>query len=337
MVVISGASGFIGRPLALRARSFFETSDVDCLAWDTDHDYERKGQDWLRAAGIPFVRTDLVSGRGLEKLTKAPKIVFHLAASTYTSMSDHRCNDIGTQNFIKALEPLNSSSHVLFTSTIAVTDNRPDYRQPLTEETPVFSLPSTAYGLSKLRAEEWLKERARMQGFSLTILRLSTVYGSGPRPTSLFDEMKKHVLCGSLVGRVNWPGLTGFVHVGDVVEVLLRFSQKPPKFGETATYILHTESRTLAKVSELLHRELRLPYRPVKLPRILWKTASMVGRRKRALSKILPSQIYSVVWRGSLIVDHVFWCDTDKVSRTLPDWRPRSLEATIAETLEPLK
>ena len=252
-------------------------------------------------------------------------------------MSDHRCNDIGTQNFIRALEPLNSGSHVLFTSSIAVTDNRPDYTQPLTEETPVFSLPSTAYGLTKLRAEEWLKEQARTKGFSLTILRLSTVYGRGPRPTSLFDEMKKHVLRGSLIGRVSWPGLTGFIHVDDVVEALLRFSQKPPKPSETETYILHTESHSLAKVSELLHRELRISYRPVNLPRILWKMASMVGKRKRVLTKILPIRVYSVVWRGSLILDHVLWCDTDKVARTLPGWSPRSLEATIAETLEPLE
>ena len=337
MIVLSGASGFVGRRLALRAKSKYGSADLTCLVWDSPHAYEQQGQAFLGRAGVSFLPVDLVTGQGLSRLARRPKIVYHLAANTFTATRDHRCNDLGTQHLIQALGPLGPDCHVLFTSSVAVMDHRSEYSQPLTEETPLYSTPCTPYGRSKLRAEEWLRDRAEKEGFSLTILRLVTVYGSGPRPTSIFYELQKQVRAGALLTRVNWPGLTGFVHADDAVEALERLSERPPPPGASETYLVQTEAQALATVSAWLHRALDIPYRPVSLPPIFWRIGSWVGRRKKWLEKALPLRLYNLLWRGSLLVDHVFWCQTDKLAQALPGWKPRLLEQTIHETLEPME
>ena len=332
--MLTGASGFIGRRLAARLAG--DPRGTLNLVHAGGSAYERAGQDWLRARGIPFRAVDLVSGRGLDGLPRSPSIVFHLAASTDTATTDHRCNDLGTRNLIEALGPWTGSAHVLFTSSLAVTDSRADYSRPLAEGVDAARPPRSAYGRAKLEAEAWLEARAKADGFSLTILRLSTVYGSGPRPTSLFDALQRYVRRGSLIGRLDWPGLTGFVHVDDVVEALLRLAEIPPAAGSSATYLVHAESATLARVSELLHGKLGVPYRPVRLPRPLWGACAALTRRAGALEHGLPARVYNALWRAGLVVDNVFWCETDKLERALPGWKPRRLGDAIADTLSPL-
>jgi nucleoside-diphosphate-sugar epimerase len=334
-IVLTGASGFIGRRLAARLAG--DPRGTLNLVHAGGSAYEQDGQDWLRARGIPFRAVDLVSGRGLEDLPRRPSILFHLAASTDTATTDHRCNDLGTRNLIEALGPWTGGGHVLFTSSLAVTDSRADYSRPLAEGVDGARPPRSAYGRAKLAAEAWLGERARIDGFSLTILRLATVYGSGPRPTSLFDVLQRHVRRRSLIGRLDWPGRTGFVHVDDVVEALVRLAERPPRVGETETYIVHAESVTLARVSELLHGKLGVPYRPVRLPRPLWGACAALTRRAGVLERRLPLRLYNSMWRAGLVVDNVFWCDTDKLERALPGWKPRHLEDAIADTLAPLE
>lgn len=336
MILLTGASGFIGRRLAERIRAEFGTSDLTCLAADLPSAYEQDSQRLLRQAGISFLETDLRTGKGLEAVPRRPRLVFHLASNTFTFDTDYRCNDLGTRNLYEAIGPLGLESHVLFTSSVAVMDRRSDYSRPLTEATPVIGPPSTPYGRSKLRAEEWLKERAKEDGFALTILRLVTVYGDGPRPTSFFFELKKLVLRQAFLARLNWPGLTGFVHVADVAEVLTRLAGMPPKPGQSETYFVQAESLTFATVSEWLHQALEVPYRAVHLPRTVWRLGALVARNKELLAKVLPNRIYNAVWRGSLLLENVFWCQTDKLTRALPDWKPRLLKDTIRETLVPL-
>ena len=336
MILLTGASGFIGRRLAERLRAEFGTTDLTCLAGDLPSAYEQDSQRLLRAAGIPYLETDLRTGKGLEAVPRRPKLVFHLAANTFTFDTDYRCNDLGTRKLYEAVGPLGPECHLLFTSSVAVADRRADYARPLTEATPMIGPPSTPYGRSKLRAEEWLKERAKVDGFALTILRLVTVYGDGPRPTSFFYELKKLVQRQARLARLDWPGFTGFVHVADAADALMRLARLPPRPGEWETYFVQAEAHTFATVSEWLHQSLGVPYRPLHLPRTLWRFGAFVARNKEVLARVLPNRVYNAIWRGSLLLENVFWCQTDKLARALPDWKPRRLKDTIQETLVPL-
>src|SRR5437867_11094724 len=130
LVVITGASGFVGRRFGPLAAAHFPGADLLCYAGQENSDYERTGKNALTQNKIPFAEADFVSGRGLMNLKKQPRFVFHLAANSATWQRDHRCNDVGTRNLIGSLKGLAQGSHVLFTSSIAVVDMRRNYSAP---------------------------------------------------------------------------------------------------------------------------------------------------------------------------------------------------------------
>ena len=123
--MISGASGFIGRQLALRLRSVSPAMRLSCLFKDDEDAFCRGGAGLLVSDGIQSIPVDLSLGAGLDALEK-PAVLFHLAANTHTWESDHSCNDKGTENLMRALQPLGPMNHIVFTSTTAVMDNRND-------------------------------------------------------------------------------------------------------------------------------------------------------------------------------------------------------------------
>lgn len=76
-----------------------------------------------------------------------------------------------------------------------------------------------AYGLDKLGAEELLCERQSEQGYRLSIVRPTYVYGSGNnlyREAYLFDRLER----GLAIPLPNSAARTQFVQVSDLVEVL---------------------------------------------------------------------------------------------------------------------
>src|SRR5213082_2029227 len=102
--------------------------------------------------------------------------------------------------------------------------------------TPTCRRPFTEYGLSKVRAEEWLRPEGGRRGIALTILRPVTVYGPGCRPNTVQGVLKHGVLRRSFLSRVQWPGQTGFIHVEDLAGVLLALVESAPPAGHAETY-----------------------------------------------------------------------------------------------------
>src|SRR5204863_574726 len=129
--------------------------------------FGQRGEKFLRSLGIQPLPTELVSGLGLSGL-RSPDVLFHLASNTHTWERNHDCNDIGTENLIRALQGLGPQNHVVFKSTVAVMDNRADLNRPLRSDLPINRPPFSRYGITKLRAEEFLKAEARNQGFRLS-------------------------------------------------------------------------------------------------------------------------------------------------------------------------
>ncbi len=277
-----------------------------------------------------MIPTDLREQSGIGPLPK-PNLLFHLAGNTHTWERNHECNDLGTENLIRTLEPLGANGHVVFTSTTAVMDNRDDLEKPLAASPLVGLQPFSRYGQSKLRAEEFLRTEARQKGFRLSIVRLCTVYGPQPRPNTLFDVLGREVAKGSFASRLNWPGLTSFIYVDDVVSCLMEIGDNPPKPGEVNTYLLATESRTLADVSRLLYYVRGLAYRMVALPKVAWNVLRNAHRLCRWGASSVPIRLYNSLWRFNMVVNPVFHCDTSLMGNWFPDLRPKLMVDTIHE------
>jgi nucleoside-diphosphate-sugar epimerase len=328
-LIISGASGFIGRRLATRLKSSRPSTDLHCLVKKGEDDFGRSGVECLLSRSMLPVPTDLVHGTGLEHLPK-PDVLFHLAANTHTWERDHGCNDLGTENLLRALGPLGPANHVVFTSTTAVMDNR-RLGEPLGPLPLIEQRPFSHYGQTKLRAEEFLRTEAVRQRFPLSIVRLCTVYGPQPRPNTLFDILKQEVAKRTIASRLDWPALTSFIHVDDVVSCLIGLKHNPPPAGETRTYLLATESKTLAQVSRMLYRAQGLVYGMISLPKAVWSLLSNVHRLCRWGAGSLPAPFYNCLWRFNMVVNPVFHCDTSLMGEWFPRLKPKLLVDCINE------
>ena len=105
MIVVSGATGFIGRRVVGELVKKNRPEGILCLVWKKNNHREQAGRKWLRRVGVKLKEIDLLDKRSLTDLPQSPRLVFHLAATTDTALADHSCNDIGTINLVEALGP----------------------------------------------------------------------------------------------------------------------------------------------------------------------------------------------------------------------------------------
>src|SRR6266536_1233986 len=84
LIVISGASGFVGRRLAVRVADAYPAARLFCYVTRDDSAYESQGKQTLASKNILAIETDLTTGAGLIDLPQQPAVVFHLAANSAT-------------------------------------------------------------------------------------------------------------------------------------------------------------------------------------------------------------------------------------------------------------
>lgn len=331
MVIITGASGFVGQHLVPLAVKYFNSKDILCLSYDKNATLEKLGLKMFDKIGLKNILIDLVTKRGLKGLPKSPDIIIHMAGATDTAKSDHSANDIGTRNLFDALAPLKPKTHFIYISTSAVMSGREDCSKPFDESS--LPKPSNEYGRSKLRAEEFLKQQCRKYKFRLTIIRLNTVYGNDPRENKIFKLLKKEILNNSFIARLNWPGLIALIHVDDVAYALLELAKRKPTTGKAETYILYAENLSLSNISRLMYEEMKLQYRQISLPEFFWRFCSNLRNYIPLFEKIIPLTFYNPLWRWGLIVDNVLWSESKKLFKVLPKWEPKKFEEKVIDEI----
>ncbi len=216
-ILITGATGFIGSFICEEAvNRGFETyaaiRKTSSLKYISD---ER----------IKKIELNLSSKDQLVEALKEHEFdyVVHAAGATKCLNKDDffRINTEGTKNFIQAVrETQPQLKRFVFISSLsifgAIKENQP--YEPITEhDTPQ---PNTAYGQSKLKAEQYLRSQ---EGFPYVILRPTGVYG--PREKDyymMFDSIKKHVDFAAGYK----PQVITFVYVSDVVQAVFLALEK---------------------------------------------------------------------------------------------------------------
>ena len=167
-VIITGATGFIGRNIAEKLHS----NDVKVI---TTGRSEEVGQ-LLTKQGIEFVKADITKQNEINSVFSKSDFVIHCAAragdwGNYSEFYDVNVN--GTKNIINACKD-NDIKRIIFISTPSVYYSGKD-RYDIKENAP---LPSKQfyYGKTKLIAEKELLSLSS-EGFKTIVLRPRAVYG----------------------------------------------------------------------------------------------------------------------------------------------------------------
>jgi nucleoside-diphosphate-sugar epimerase len=220
-VLVTGASGFIGRNVLLRVPR----------EWDVFAVYHSTpGLEMFAAAhglaNVSALRCDLTSPddvAGLLRRTGPVDICLHLAANgDPTKSSEQPALDLrqNTLALVTLLEQLRVN-HFVYVSSGAVYDR---LTGDVTPDTPVA--PRVPYAISKLASEYYLRafaERSRTVG-SYVIVRFFGAYGPFEPPRKITTRWMHAIMNGQreFTVRGNGENLIDFMYVDDAVEAFLR-------------------------------------------------------------------------------------------------------------------
>lgn len=200
-VIVTGASGFIGRALVVRLKS-------------------------LGFKVIEFNHSDgdIADPRVFSAVPEASHVI-HLAGRHFVPdswaepLEFLRVNLLGTQNIIDHC--LKHGSKLIFSS--AYLYGVPDYN-PIAEDHPVTS--NNPYALSKYFGEQLIEFFCNYKGLNATALRLFNVYGDGQNIEYLIPSILSQVAAGHDIEINNLLPSRDYVYIEDVVTSII-LAMKP--------------------------------------------------------------------------------------------------------------
>lgn len=300
LVLVTGGSGFIGG--RLRAALAGDGVAVRTLARQV-------------LPGVEAIRGDLEDIVALNRACSGIDSVFHCAgyAHAFSSLSaddadQHwRNNFEGTRNLVEAAGLAGVKRFVFLSSVKAMAEPG---EICATESFP--GEPESAYGCSKLAAEQVVLKVGRRYGMHVTILRLAMVYGAGGRGN--LERM------GRLVKRGLFPPLpeTGnrrsLVHVDDVVSAMRLVADDERAAGRT--YIVASAEALSGRVLfDALRAARGLPTCRWSVPETVLRLAARLGdgletllkRRLPFDSEVMERLLGSAWYSPALIEKELGW------------------------------
>ena len=272
-ILITGASGFIGSFIVEGAlRRGFET-------WAAMRKSSSKA--YLQDERIHFIELNLNSKEQLVEQLKGKDFDYVVHAAGVTKCLNkadfHRINTEGTKNLAEALlevkMPLKRFVFVSSLSVFGAIKEKMPYDEIRESDTPQ---PNTAYGRSKLAAEQYLDSVGSRLPY--IILRPTGVYG--PREKDYFIMAKSIKQHSDFAVGYQRQDIT-FVYVTDVVQAIFLALEK----GENGRkyFLSDGEVYQSTTFSDLIHEELGHPWwiritAPVWVLRIVTFFGEYVGR-----------------------------------------------------------
>jgi UDP-glucose 4-epimerase len=294
-VLVTGASGFIGRHLV--ARLLMESCHVRGFVRDGG---TRLEQD----RAVEVVEGDILDPQSVKQAMTGADTVFHLAGKAHAveelagKEEDYQLLNVqGIRNVMEGVVACGVKRVVCFSSVKAMGEDAPEALDESSEPRP-----STAYGRSKLAAEQVAFGYGQRMGIHIACLRLPLVYGIGNKGN--FYRMVAAVDRGLFPP---WPPLENrrsMVHVSNVIQAALLAAVSPTAGGQC---YLVTDTRPYStrelyeRICTALGRPVPRWHVPLGLLRMLGVVGDVVGRvrGKRfifdsdALAKLAGSAWYS--------------------------------------------
>jgi nucleoside-diphosphate-sugar epimerase len=249
---------------------------------------------------VVLVRCDVTDGAAVERLVAEHGIthIVHLAAlqvpfARASPTLGARINVEGMAVVLEAARQRREQVRGLsFASSIAVYGPAERYGAgPLPHD--AAPEPTTLYGAYKL-ADEWMARVYRRDyGVTSIGLRGAVVYGPG-RDQGLTSSPTSAMLAAA-VGRpyrVDWSGLAGYHHAGDVAAAFIAAARACETGDETDTYNLPVETCSMDEVVEAVREACDgaadITYEPVQLPFPAAYDASALERRLGGPPPLMP-------------------------------------------------
>lgn len=220
-LLVTGASGFIGRRLAERLLS--EGRSVRLLARNPAR------LSAVLRAGCDVVVGDLEDRAVLQRALRGVDVVFHCAAnvSTWDSWeSYHAANVDGVENLLQAMAcerpPMLRLVHI---STVDVYGFPVE---PCIEESPTSST-NFGYGRTKFLGEQLVRKYCERIGIPYTVIRPGNVIGPGSQfIVRIGDALKSGLMLKVDDGRAN----AGLVYIDNLVEQIIWAAQAEVAVGQ---------------------------------------------------------------------------------------------------------
>ena len=250
-ILITGASGFIGSFIVEEALNRgFET-------WAAVR--KSSSREFLKDERIHFIELNLSSEEQLKQQLKGIQFdyVVHAAGVTKCLHKEDffRINTEGTKNLVRALldlqMPLKRFVYISSLSIMGAIREEQPYREIRERDK---AQPNTAYGKSKLEAEQWLNS-LNEKLLPYVILRPTGVYG--PRERDYFMIAKSIKAHTDFAVGFKQQDIT-FVYVTDVVQAVFLALEK----GETGRcyFLSDGEVYQSSTFSDLIRKELGNPW-----------------------------------------------------------------------------
>jgi dihydroflavonol-4-reductase len=267
-VAVTGANGFIGRNVVLHLRN---------AGWAV-RAIVRPERRYAVPEGVELVAAQFVTA-DLVRAAAGAEVIVHAAGRTRaaTMRQFETANVEVTRQVVGAAVELGSRL-VQVSSQAAAGPGTPE--RPRLEDDP--PRPLTAYGRSKLAAEEVVKTSRRLHW---TIVRPALVYGPFDRNAlPLFRFAQRGLMLE--VATSGTPAYT-FVHVEDVARGIEAAATTPAAEGQVFS-LGHPRSDTVDTLTDTLEKVLGRTCRRVHLPYALLLTAAVAGDVATLCGRPLP-------------------------------------------------
>ncbi|MHB1954160.1 MAG: NAD-dependent epimerase/dehydratase family protein [Sulfobacillus sp.] len=217
-VLVTGATGVIGRSIL---PSLVGMSGVRVLAVTRGPVAQLEPG---MSHGVSWVTADLTSPSDCERLVVDQDAIVHLANTSFPLTADNAvaadvlANLVPTVNLLEAIKKTSRAPQLVYLSSGGAVYGTWQCSRPWREDDEC--VPTTAYGIGKLAAENYIRMFAERGHMSASILRVANAYGwssRASRPQGIVNVILEQVRRGESVRIVGNPGnIRDFVHVDDV-------------------------------------------------------------------------------------------------------------------------
>ncbi len=225
-VLVTGATGFIGRRLAERL-----AKETGATVTGVGRQLEKVAH--LRDLGVHLIHLDLRDEDGLPGLLEDQDIVFHLAAAS-SAYDLETCYEINVRVTEHLVREASAAGVTRFVHVSSITAYGSAFWEIMHEERPLATDQPSAYGRTKAIGERQAMEIAGELGIKVTVIRPGMVFGPHGRSwtLNLFNLVKKGV-------PVLFGGGHGHAHpifVDNLIDGMLLGASRPQAVGEAFNF-----------------------------------------------------------------------------------------------------